>query len=82
MKPPRHPWLLTTTAVVITAAFLLPVYWMVKTSLTPPDRVLAPTPQWVPAPVTGENYATALGSAGTQQGPDQQSGDLQRSRWR
>lgn len=64
MKPPRRPWLLTATAVVITAAFLLPVYWMVKTSLTPPDRVLAPTPQWVPAPVTGENYATALGYSG------------------
>ncbi|MFM9709218.1 carbohydrate ABC transporter permease [Streptomyces galilaeus] len=64
MKPPRHPWLLTTIATVITAAFLLPVYWMVKTSLTPPDRILAPAPQWVPTPVTGENYSTALGYGG------------------
>lgn len=64
MKPPRHPWLLTATAVVITAAFLLPVYWMAKTSLTEPDRIQAPSPQWVPAPLTGENYRTALGYEG------------------
>ncbi|MDN0198078.1 carbohydrate ABC transporter permease [Streptomyces sp. S.PNR 29] len=60
MKPPRHPWLLTATATVVTAAFLLPVYWMVKTSLTRPDRILTPSPQWVPAPLTVENYRTAL----------------------
>jgi multiple sugar transport system permease protein len=64
MKPPRRPWLLTATAVVITAAFLLPVYWMAKTSLTEPDRIQAPSPQWVPAPLTGENYRTALGYEG------------------
>jgi multiple sugar transport system permease protein len=64
MRAPRHPWLFTAIATVITAVFLLPVYWMVKTSLTPPDRILAPTPQWVPAHVTGENYSTALGYAG------------------
>ena len=64
MKPPRHRWLFTLTATVITAVFLLPVYWMVKTSLTRPDRIQAAHPQWVPAPVTGENYATALGYSG------------------
>ncbi|MFI1356185.1 carbohydrate ABC transporter permease [Streptomyces sp. NPDC020898] len=64
MKPPRRPWLLTATATVITAVFLLPVYWMAKTSLTPPDRILTPSPQWVPVPVTGENYSTALGYEG------------------
>ncbi|MFI7015031.1 carbohydrate ABC transporter permease [Streptomyces sp. NPDC050164] len=64
MKPPRHPWLLTATAAVLTAAFLLPVYWMAKTSLTPPDRILTASPQWVPAPLTGENYRTALGYGG------------------
>jgi multiple sugar transport system permease protein len=64
MKPPRHPWLLTATATLVTAAFLLPVYWMAKTSLTPPDRILTSTPQWAPAPLTGENYRTAVGYAG------------------
>lgn len=60
MKPPRRPWALTVFATVVTAAFLLPVYWMAKTSLTPPDRILAPTPQWIPAPPTTQNYSTAL----------------------
>jgi multiple sugar transport system permease protein len=64
MKPPRRPWLITAAATLITAAFLLPVYWMAKTSLTPPDRILTPSPQWVPAPFTGENYSTALGFEG------------------
>ena len=53
-------WLLTTTAVLITAVFLLPVYWMADTSLTEPDRILSASPHWFPAPVTTENYATAL----------------------
>ncbi|WP_244187762.1 carbohydrate ABC transporter permease [Streptomyces regalis] len=60
MKHPQRPWLLTAFAVLITAAFLLPVYWMAKTSLTRHDRILTPTPQWLPAPLTGENYRTAL----------------------
>ncbi|MCH5677204.1 carbohydrate ABC transporter permease [Streptomyces gilvus] len=64
MRPPRRPWLLTAVATAVTAAFLLPVYWMAKTSLTRPDRILSPTPQWAPTPVTGRNYATALGYAG------------------
>lgn len=64
MKPPRRPWLLTGSATLITAAFLLPVYWMAKTSLTGPDRILSASPQWVPSPVTGENYSTALAYAG------------------
>ncbi|UUU31840.1 carbohydrate ABC transporter permease [Streptomyces sp. CA-210063] len=57
---PRRPWLFTTGATLLTAAFLLPVYWMVNTSLTRPDRILAETPRWIPAPPTTENYTTAL----------------------
>ncbi|MET9908668.1 carbohydrate ABC transporter permease [Streptomyces sp. NPDC006476] len=64
MRPHRRPWLLTAIATVVTAAFLLPVYWMVKTSLTRPDHILSPTPQWAPTPVTARNYTTALGYAG------------------
>ncbi|WP_338896779.1 carbohydrate ABC transporter permease [Streptomyces sp. TG1A-60] len=56
----RGPWLLTTIAALITAVFLLPVYWMVDTSLTAPDRILAETLRWFPAPATTRNYATAL----------------------
>jgi multiple sugar transport system permease protein len=64
MRAPRHPWLSTAVAVLITAVFLLPVYWMVKTSLTRPDRIETSGPQWVPRQVTGENYSTALGYEG------------------
>jgi multiple sugar transport system permease protein len=60
MKPARRPWLLTAIAVLITAAFLLPIYWMVKTSLTEPDQILAGSPRWIPAPLTTENYTAAL----------------------
>jgi multiple sugar transport system permease protein len=60
MKPARRSWWLTAAAALITAAFLLPVYWMVATSLKTPDKVLVTPPQWVPAPVTGDNYAEAF----------------------
>ncbi|WP_042391784.1 carbohydrate ABC transporter permease [Streptacidiphilus carbonis] len=60
MKPPRRPWLLTATAAAITAAFLLPAYWMAATSLKQPDRILVAHPQWVPAPVTTVNYTAAF----------------------
>ncbi|MFG2127401.1 carbohydrate ABC transporter permease [Streptomyces sp. NPDC048751] len=64
MRPPRRPWALTAAATLITAVFLLPVYWMAKTSLTRPERILVPSPQWVPTPVTTENYDTALSYEG------------------
>ncbi|MFE2427904.1 carbohydrate ABC transporter permease [Streptomyces sp. NPDC059373] len=60
MRPGRHPWLLTVAAALITAAFLLPAYWMVATSLKEPDRILAEPPQWIPAPATGANYSAAF----------------------
>ncbi|MFE7835544.1 carbohydrate ABC transporter permease [Streptomyces sp. NPDC057474] len=56
----EQSWLLTTVAALISAVFLLPVYWMVNTSLTPPDRILAETPNWFPTPATTQNYSTAL----------------------
>lgn len=63
MIPTRRPWQLTAAAAVITAAFLLPAYWMFATSLKQPDKVLTSPPQWVPVPVTGDNYTAAF-SAG------------------
>ncbi|MFF7654012.1 carbohydrate ABC transporter permease [Streptomyces sp. NPDC007983] len=60
MTRPRHPWLLTLVAGVITAFFLLPLYWMIATSLKRPDEVLSSPPQWFPSPPSGESYARAL----------------------
>ncbi|MBL1101761.1 carbohydrate ABC transporter permease [Streptomyces coffeae] len=60
MTTVRRPWLRTATAAVVTAAFLVPVLWMVSTSFKKPDRILAASPQWIPAPFTAENYSAAL----------------------
>ncbi|AOS63504.1 carbohydrate ABC transporter permease [Actinoalloteichus hymeniacidonis] len=60
MTRTRRPWLLTGIATAIVAVFLLPLYWMVATSLKRPENVLAIPPQWVPLPPSGENYASAI----------------------
>lgn len=39
---------------------LIPLVWMVSTSLKPPGQVLVFPPIWIPRPVMWENYATAL----------------------
>jgi multiple sugar transport system permease protein len=59
VRGPRG-WPLTAVATLVTGVFLLPVYWMVNTSLTEADRTLVEDARWIPAPVTTENYAAAL----------------------
>lgn len=52
-------WLLT---IVIGAAFLLPVLWMVSASLKPEEAIhrdIGSATSFVPAPLTGENYVSA-----------------------
>jgi multiple sugar transport system permease protein len=44
------------------AAFLLPVFWMVSTSLKQPNDVFSLPIQWLPKHVTFENYPQALGA--------------------
>ncbi len=63
MKHPRHPWLLAAAAALITAAYLLPAYWMVVTSLKIPSRILVAHPRWIPAPITTQNYSTAFANS-------------------
>ncbi|WP_151477958.1 carbohydrate ABC transporter permease [Streptomyces albicerus] len=60
MTDTKRPWLLTLVAGAITAFFLLPLYWMIATSLKKPDQVLTSPPQWIPSPPTGDSYARAL----------------------
>lgn len=60
MTRTKRPWLLTLVAGVITAFFLLPLYWMIATSLKKPDQVLVSPPQWIPSPFTGDSYSRAL----------------------
>src|SRR5947208_9412254 len=39
--------------------FLLPIFWMISTSLKPLDRVFTLPIEWIPAQPKFDNYATA-----------------------
>lgn len=52
--------LLNVAALVVIAASLFPVYWMVNTSLLPASAVQTPTPHWWPDEFTLSNYGDAL----------------------
>jgi len=43
------------------AWLLFPYFWMVTTSLRPSDKIFTPTPQFLPRPLTLENYVWAFG---------------------
>jgi ABC-type glycerol-3-phosphate transport system permease component len=47
-------------AVAVAALFLLPLFWMVSSSLKPDYRVLQFPPQWLPNPIRWSNYPEAL----------------------
>jgi N,N'-diacetylchitobiose transport system permease protein len=49
--------------VALALAWLLPVYWMVKSSLQLPGDLLASPPKLLPFPATLENYASVLRDA-------------------
>ena len=46
--------------VVLSAAFILPLFWMITTSLKPIDQLLLDPPVWIPSPLEFENYPNAL----------------------
>lgn len=48
--------------VAVAAAFLLPVFWMVSTSLKQPNEVFSLPIQWLPKHISFENYPQALGA--------------------
>jgi ABC-type glycerol-3-phosphate transport system permease component len=47
--------------VVLAVPFLMPLAWMVATAFKQPEMVYASPPQWVPNPVTLENFGRAWG---------------------
>lgn len=56
-------WVLTFVMAVAAVFWLLPVLWVVVTSLkTPPDIIRVP-PEWIPWPVTAEHYREVLFSS-------------------
>ena len=49
-----------TVAVAGAALFLLPLFWMISSSLKPNYQVLELPPRWLPNPVQWSNYPEAL----------------------
>jgi multiple sugar transport system permease protein len=47
---------------LLSVAFLLPMYWMVSTSLKVDDQIFSFPPTWIPHPFQWSNYANALGA--------------------
>jgi multiple sugar transport system permease protein len=49
-----------TLAVLVAFLFLLPLFWMISSSLKPNYQVLEFPPRWIPEPITWSNYPEAL----------------------
>ncbi len=47
-------------ALVVAILFLLPLFWMISSSLKPEYQVLESPPRWLPHPVVWSNYPEAL----------------------
>ncbi|POX39998.1 sugar ABC transporter permease [Streptomyces sp. Ru73] len=50
------------TALVLTAGFLFPVYWMFSTALKPTGDIISEDPVWFPLTPTLEHFRTAVGA--------------------
>jgi N,N'-diacetylchitobiose transport system permease protein len=46
--------------VMVFVVMLFPIYWMVSTAFKPGREILSLTPYWVPAPLTLDNFRTAI----------------------
>ncbi|MFN3651688.1 MAG: carbohydrate ABC transporter permease [Armatimonadota bacterium] len=70
LKPKRRVSLRKAAGVALTHAalltlsciFLIPLYWMVSTSVKTDVQLQALPPVWIPSPPTGEHYQKALSS--------------------
>ena len=46
--------------ILVCVVMLFPIYWMVSTAFKPGREILSLTPYWVPAPLTLDNFKTAI----------------------
>lgn len=53
-------WLLTSVMVAAAVLWLLPVLWVVVTSLKPTPDIIRVPPEWIPRPITAEHYGEVL----------------------
>lgn len=49
--------------VLASVGALLPIYWIVNTSLKPERNVVSSPPEWVPSPITFDNYASVINNS-------------------
>ena len=63
-KPPLrvrvNSWLVTAVLLLVAMLFLLPLVWMISSSLKPEYQVFEMPPRLIPDPVRWENYREAL----------------------
>ncbi|MCB0184886.1 MAG: carbohydrate ABC transporter permease [Caldilineaceae bacterium] len=45
--------------ILLSALFTIPFYWLLSTSLKPPEQLFRLPPEWIPNPVMWSNYAKA-----------------------
>ncbi len=53
-------WIVTSVMAVAAVFWLLPVVWVVVTSLKPTPDIIRLPPEWIPWPITGEHYREVL----------------------
>lgn len=46
--------------VLVFVVMMFPIYWMVSTAFKPGSEILSLTPYWIPAPLTLDNFNTAI----------------------
>ncbi|MCZ7545537.1 MAG: carbohydrate ABC transporter permease [Anaerolineae bacterium] len=51
-----------TLLTIVVIVLLFPFLWMFSTALKPPDEVFTPSPRWIPANPTLDNFTHILGS--------------------
>lgn len=59
----RRRWIATTLAIVFSAIWFFPVYWMVNTALKPPSEVMTPTPLFFPLHPSFANFIDAVNNS-------------------
>jgi multiple sugar transport system permease protein len=62
-RPDRHTVALTLALSVLAAVWLLPIVWVVVTSLKVTADIVKLPPEWLPWPVTAEHYREVLFSS-------------------
>jgi multiple sugar transport system permease protein len=62
-RPDRHAVALTLALSVLAAVWLLPIVWVVVTSLKVTADIVKLPPEWLPWPVTAEHYREVLFSS-------------------